>query len=551
TDGFITHQPDGDERFAFTRRRLLRGQLLYAPMVASEWRSRLVLSATDYAGQPDYNMERGTAGEDFRRTSYANAPSEDVVETLLLSWENTLRLGPSLGLTSITALMDSRQAYVRDFDGLEEEGGTNPATAEGLNLSQELRLDWEPSSTLRGIVGLYGGRFDDAYVYSSEDIRVPASYFAPLPLAGELIEVRTDFYSEQFNEAVNGAVFAEFDWDWRPWLSLTFGLRYDRETLDARNRNETTRADAYLASPSGVQQLPFAGDVLGAILGAQPGIDILTLANATGIAPQTDGLQGGETTYEALLPKLGLRLALSKNWMTFATYSEAYRAGGVSVDGSSGEVYPYDPEYTVNGEIGLRGKVLAGALESSLNLFYTDWTDQQVPVLQNQFYIVQNAGKSRLYGAEASLRWRPSPRWKGDLGLGYVDTQFLEYEDGDNSYRGNDFPLAPPVSASIGGQWMHPQGWEVGLRFSYQDHAFTRPSNSEDEYSESRRLLSARMGWQGQHWAVFLSGSNLLDEDYATETFQFPEGYVGADGARGYGAYGAPRTLSLSLEWQL
>ena len=44
--------------------------------------------------------------------------------------------------------------------------------------------------------------------------------------------------------------------------------------------------------------------------------------------------------------KAALRFDASDEWSFFLSYSQAYRAGGVSVDSSNGEVFPFDPEYT-------------------------------------------------------------------------------------------------------------------------------------------------------------------------------------------------------------
>ncbi|PTU30183.1 hypothetical protein [Stenotrophobium rhamnosiphilum] len=56
------------------------------------------------------------------------------------------------------------------------------------------------------------------------------------------------------------------------------------------------------------------------------------------------------------------------------------------------------------------------------------------------------------------------------------------------------------------------------------------------------------MGWESNYLSLYVSGRNLLNQDYVTETYQFRDGYVGAPTPRGYASYGALRWFGVQAE---
>lgn len=550
-DGFITHLPDGDPDFARSQKSLLRGKLAWTPVAAFD--SLLTIGADRSSGQPDYNIESGVSGTDpaQRRTSTVNEPTGDLTRGGLASWRNRWRLGEGLTLTALSAHMRSQQDYQRDYDGLAEGDADNLVHNHGWNLSQELRLNLEELGPFTGVVGVYGGRFRDDNTYYSNNVFVtlPQVTGIPIPVVGEVLGVELDFVSTADKDARNLAGFAEFDIRLPSQLTATLGLRYDTETLRSVSESATTRGELLLATPEGLDSLPALGPALDQLLALQPGIDVLPLLlRIPNLVPNTNGPQHGRTEYSALLPKAALRWDFAPAWSAFASYAEAYRAGGVDVDAQTGEAVPYDPEYTENYELGLRADYRA--FDFATNVFYTEWRDQQVPILRGQFYVTENASRSRLYGGEVSLGWRALPSLRLQLSVGAVDTQFLDYVTPEGDYTGNEFVLAPRYTGSLGAIWRR-NGVMAALNWSARDKSYNRPSNQENEVSEARQLLDGRVGLEDRRWRLCVYGRNLLNADFVTETYQFPNGYIGASGARGYASYSSPRTLGVQMEFQL
>lgn len=559
-DGFITHRPDGDPDFARSQKSLLRGKLAFAP---TDWRgfdSLLTLGVHRSDGQPDYNQESGEAGSDpaQRRTSSTNERTRDLVRSGLASWRNRLPLGDGVSLTATTAYQRGKQNYLRDFDGLAEDGGDNDGFTHGSNLTQELRLNLKDLGPFTGVVGVYGGRFKTRTLFFTDDIFVTTDEIgAPsVPVVGDVAGVGLDFFSLSQSDARNFAGFTEFDIA-LPWrLTATLGLRYDRERLDSLSQAETTRGDAAVETPQGLATVPLAP----AVLAALPGLSVLPALEQGGVVPSSNGVQRGRTRYTALLPKAGLRWAITPQWSVFASYAEAYRAGGVDVDTTNGQSLPYDPEYTTTYEIGARGDY--AAFDLAVNAFYTEWRDQQVRELRGQFFVTRNAARSRLFGGETSLGWRPVAGLRLQLSAGIVDTRFIDYRVGSDDptpvigttatdYSGNRFIFAPRFTGSLGAVW-RPRGALRGLmvagHYAQKSRAYSTAANLESERSESRSLLDGRIGWEQGFFRGYVFGKNLLDDDRVTETYQFPNGYPGAGSPRGYASYSAPRTLGVQIE---
>lgn len=549
-DGFITHQPDGNRDFARSQKSLVRGKLAFAPTGWRAFDSLLTIGANRSSAQPDYNQESGEAGSDpaQRRTATVNVPTGDLSRSGSAAWRNRWIVGEGIRFTALTTHIRAKQSYLRDYDGLAEDGGTNDGFTHGSNVTQELRFNLKDLGRFTGVVGIYGGRFRDDTTYYSKNIYINADEVgAPsVPVVGDLLGVSLDFYNLIDRDARNFAGFTEFDivLPWR--LTATLGLRYDRERLRTVNLAETTRADAMADSSGSVVPVPIAGDALDDLLAQLPGIDVLpVLVQAPNLVPNTNGPQVGRTLYTALLPKAGLRWAVTPQWSVFATYSEAYRAGGVDVDSTNGESLPYKPEYTQNYELGARGDYRN--FDVALNAFYTDWQDQQVPVLRGQFFVTQNAANSRLFGGETSVGWRPLPSLRLQAGFGMTDTKFIDYRVGEVDYSGNRFVFAPRISTTVGAVWRR-KGFMAAGNLAQRTRSFSTPANIHSERSESRTQLDGRIGYERGFFRGYLFGRNLLDDDRVTETYQFPSGYPGGGTPRGYAAYSAPRLFGVQVE---
>lgn len=221
------------------------------------------------------------------------------------------------------------------------------------------------------------------------------------------------------------------------------------------------------------------------------------------------------------LPKLGLIKELLPGHSLAFTVQRAFRNGGTGVQFSSGQSYTYDPEYAWNYEAAYKGSFLADRLQVGANLFYMDWSNQQVEVQQNPLdftsTIVTNAASSTVKGFELDGRFAVNEQLSSFASIGYVDTQFRDFVDrnlGDLS--GLAFPEAPKWNIAFGGTWEAPNGLFVGADAKYLSDYLARIDSAPFEYLDGYLVTNMQAGYRGQGWDLTLFAENLFDESYFT-----------------------------------
>ncbi len=86
-----------------------------------------------------------------------------------------------------------------------------------------------------------------------------------------------------------------------------------------------------------------------------------------------DFVESQETVF---LPKLGVDIELASDLRLGFVFQQGYRPGGASRNVISGTIAQFDAEFTDTFEASLR-KELGRRGNLAINVFYTDWTDQQ------------------------------------------------------------------------------------------------------------------------------------------------------------------------------
>jgi outer membrane receptor protein involved in Fe transport len=245
-----------------------------------------------------------------------------------------------------------------------------------------------------------------------------------------------------------------------------------------------------------------------------------------------------KTDYSAFLPKLGVIYDFEENTSASLVYQRGYRSGGARNTQALG-VVEYDPEYTDNLELALRSQSMGGDLITNANLFYMEWTDQQVEVgeLNAGTLRIENAGESQLYGGELTVDYRATDMLRLNTGIGYVRTEFKEYTSGGTDFAGNEFANAPRWTASAGAEYDFGNGFVLLGDVSYTDSAFGDAQNSMDGEIKSYTLTNLSLTYDYDQLTAGVFVRNLFDKRYA-ET-------GGATTIRA----GEPRFIGGYLEW--
>lgn len=276
----------------------------------------------------------------------------------------------------------------------------------------------------------------------------------------------------------NRAVFGEVNWRFQPRWELITGLRYDHE----RNRTNVVQDD-------------FSGP------------------------------NAASRTFHAALPKVGLSYEVAQDQQLGFQVQKGYRSGGVNVRAGSGHD-PYDPEYTMTYELSHRGAWLDKRLRTSTNVYYTDWKDQQVSVLDStgSFFEVLNAARSRMKGLELGVDYDATKALRLNAGFSYNDARYTEFVDSDGrSLNGQRFLYAPRLKFSLG----------AGYRFAnglFVNAVLVRQSSSPSQYlfddngnvtgvrrSDDQTLVNLNAEYRlAKGTTLSFYVKNLLDEKYVT-----------------------------------
>jgi outer membrane receptor protein involved in Fe transport len=225
----------------------------------------------------------------------------------------------------------------------------------------------------------------------------------------------------------------------------------------------------------------------------------------------------------------------------------------------SGETNTFDPEHTWNYELAVRSRMAGGRLEVNGNLFFTDWTDQQLliplpdaPGLTR----TENVGSSTLQGGELELRALPTAALSLFASLGITRTEFEEFETVEGGepvdYAGREFPRAVGEQVTLGGIWEPLGGPLEGLTASadvaWTGEYFSDPANTPGLRAGGFTQVGARIGWGfdwgGSRATLSLFGQNLLDHTIVLQR--------DVSSLLGPGAFlGQPRVVGITLDFAL
>ena len=169
-------------------------------------------------------------------------------------------------------------------------------------------------------------------------------------------------------------------------LSATAGLRYDAENRRLSQQRRTLNPDGSFTDDTGF-------------------IDV-------------------ESSFGAVTPKLILNYQLNPTSMVYAQYARGFRAGGLNTAAPMPDDIPYDPETSDNYEIGFKNTFLDHRLRLNLTGFYLQQRDQQITIIEDNFFLTRNTGDMNNLGAELELGATGSMRFPfGATTLGTQGTE--------------------------------------------------------------------------------------------------------------------------------
>jgi iron complex outermembrane recepter protein len=360
---------------------------------------------------------------------------------------------------------------------------------------------------------------------------------------------RLTLNNDQFAEQVDSySAFGSVDWRMSERLKLGLELRVQRDEKDFAFQRYSGDPLVFFgagAPPAGMLA-PIPIDPDGA---AGP-----RAASPVQYCPPTLGPQCAAGLEAAALssqrewtfwtPAATLHYAVTPAQAFYLRFATGYRPGGFNTNQSPATVRAdlaasllYEPEEADSLELGWKGELFGGFLESEAAVFYVRTADVQIvsaPSAAARGFILQNAGDTFVYGGEVELRN------SAQLGAGRLVTsvglssQAGKFEDGASALldtdgdgvpnqldlSGRDVPRLRDYQATLNINYNLPLSdaltGMIGLSFQTAEGGAENPDNSRD-YS-GYELLDARIGVRGEHWRVALVGRNLTDQRYLLNT---------------------------------
>jgi len=554
----------------FREGQLLRAKLLFEPN--ENFTALLTASSNKNAQGPTWSLY--AEGESaFDKTVYVNSPIWTKTDTSIYNLEMSLELNEQLSLQSITTYSDSDYGYNWDGDMQATQLSADQKyqrTDKGL--SQELRLTYE-SDSIQAIVGAYYSDTDVDDQASGERLitleavgipslatvlMAPAEYGgfglpesianAVLPLYPTIDPIKLGLNSSIDQNVNTSAIYADLTWSITEQLDLLAGLRYDREEqTNAADNLYTVNND--LPDPTVLPE-----PLTQVVFGINSYLNSFAQA-ASGVEPPAS------TNFDAWLPKLGLSYHINDNITANLIFQQAYRSGGVGTNVAKSSIYTYDSEYTDNIELSLRSVLLDGQLMLNANVFYTEWTDQQVTVQISQSQYdreTENAGSSNVRGFELEAFYYPTSKLAITGGIGFARSEFTEFLSNGIDLAGRSFEDAPEWTANVALNYEFADGWTTNVSVNYagSSYAYNSPETTltpikfalnNDPKNDARLLVNANVGYEWENYTIRLEARNLFDQAYIS-SYSSDADSLGTDDSNGQMDLGSPRQVSLSLQ---
>jgi iron complex outermembrane recepter protein len=270
---------------------------------------------------------------------------------------------------------------------------------------------------------------------------------------------------------------------------------------------------------------------------------------------------GEESSDDAITYSVAPRWRVNDQTMIYGRVSTGYRPGGPNILGLP-SVIPatFDPDSTINYEVGVKTDLIDGTLRLDVSAFQIEWSDIQLLVFDGAVSGNANGGGAESQGIEWAATLTPSDAltvvWSG----AYTDTQLTDDTDPIvvGGFAGDPLPYAPEWTstvdvnyewtvfgdavANIGGAWRYVGEQSTGFPgvggFFFGAEQIELPSY---------HLVDLRTGVDFGAYAVNLFAKNVTDERAVTQFGGYGQTAPNTPELNGGAVLVRPRTIGVSL----
>ncbi len=471
---------------------------------------RLPIPYAAIAGD-DCKLDRNYYGPDVKQASFGdgtlqnNGVEFNLSEQYFGSLELNYDISPTLSLTSLSTYYDVAQ---KSLGNVTISSNVGPVfmldgTWDRKDFTQELRLTSDLSGPFNFMLGGFYQKADLTYAFDLPVNKELIAFGIPLPTS--LGQFKSDIAIDTYS------LFGQGLFKITPQLELGFGARWTSE----KRGIVPTLVTGPSYSPAGIV-LPIV----------------------------TNRLSANNWS-----PELSLTYRPNDNLTVFFNLKQAYKSGSFDVGGtiSPNTNISFGDERVRGGELGLKSRMLDGALRFNIAGYYQNFKDMQVKagsVVSNGGIAVRtlNAASAEIYGIDMDFSYSP-PQAKGLSIYGGVNWNLAKYKDfavapcwwgqlaseGCNqlldvttgrfsaqNLKGQRLLRAPEWTANAGFDYEAPISDSLKFRFggnlAYSSSYSTTIENYYFQEGYAKLGATLGIGSQNGRWMVELIGDNLTDK---------------------------------------
>tara|TARA_E500000178_G_C16932565_1_gene712434 strand:- start:62 stop:1312 length:1251 start_codon:yes stop_codon:yes gene_type:complete len=225
-----------------------------------------------------------------------------------------------------------------------------------------------------------------------------------------------------------------------------------------------------------------------------------------------------------------LSYSMNKSINYYAFISRGYKAGGVNQEPNLSRANRiYDPEYIINGELGV--KSYKSNFRNNLSIFYGQRLNQQVSISSQQYpsdpnsflFYKSNATEGRVSGLELESKYY-SKKYEIGLNLGHLKTWVDDFEFelgiGSSQKAGKrEMAMSPNFNGSISFLGYLQENLYINIINTYKSEYYF--SDSHDYKTSAYNLTNVSFGYFFNNIEINLWVRNLWDKVYETRGFYF------------------------------
>lgn len=240
------------------------------------------------------------------------------------------------------------------------------------------------------------------------------------------------------------------------------------------------------------------------------------------VTDRTGNGGSGQADFTQFSPMAGLLWSLRPGMKLYGNISHSFDPPTTTElanpEGSTGFNQELGPQTATNYELGMKGRLAAGA-RYELALFHIDVKDAIVPfeLAGSGQSFFENAGRSTHRGLEAALSMNLLSGLTGTATYTWSDFTFDEFRGVDGEvFSGNVIPGIPQHLFNIDLAWSHSSGFYAGWDLLYAGNFYADNANQVETGDYLVSNLRAGYRRAGEHWefSPFIGVNNLLDEKY-------------------------------------